>query len=409
MKRDGTPHLLSAQYGAQRLHRLELGSREIQESDLQDILDSNPSLLPVSRFDQSFAPAISLGCEIMGIDNLFISPTGRLTVVETKLWRNPQAVREVLAQMIDYASRLSELDYEALESRCRNSGRSTVGEMGLYDVVRAACPDSVAAEAAFIDQTTRDLRNGRFLLLIVGDGIRDGLDRMLDALHHQSRLHFTFGLVELRLFRMPDDKGILAVPSVVCQSTEIERAVVTVRNIGSADVQVEVRSDPKEKAPRLSEREFLESIADADTRQFAQKIFEWARDNASIQTSPKSAAIRVPFSTTRKGLILMRIFRSGLVYVTPPKLRLTLRDAGVHEDLALEIADRLNSIFPTTELRPNQPAVITPVRANLLLPKVDEVIAIYQAAAQRARAIDPGGNASIVASGDEDEGEKAED
>lgn len=402
MKRDGNPHLTSAQSGTQRLHRLKLGDRDIQESDLQEILDRSPSLLPVSRFDESFAPALSLGREIMGIDNLFISPRGRLTVVETKLWRNPQAVREVLAQMIDYASRLSKLDYETLESRCRNSGRSPVGEHGLYGLARAAFPEGTPDESQFIDQVTRDLRNGRFLLLVVGDGIREGLEGMLDALHHQSRLHFTFGLVELRLYRMPGSDDILAVPSVVSHSTEIERAVVTIRHEAAGDVQVEVRSDPGEKAPRLSEREFLESITDPATRRFAEKVFDWARESASIHTSANSAAIRVPFSTTRKGLILLRLFRSGRVYVTPPKLRPTLSKAGVEHDVALEIAEKLKSIFPGAELRPDQAAVMQPMHAAQLLERFDEVIAIYDAAGKRARAIDPGADSSMDTDGDED-------
>ena len=408
MKRDGNPHLISGKFGTHRLSRLELGDRGIQEADLQVLLDGNPSLLPISRFDETFAPAISLGREIMGIDNVFISPRGRLTVVETKLWRNPQAVREVLAQMIDYASRLSELDYETLESRCRNSGRSPVGEKGLYGLAQAAYPKTVPDEARFIDQVNRDLQNGRFLLLVVGDGIRDGLERMLDALHHQSRLHFTFGLVELRLYRMPDSEDILAVPSVVCHSTEIERAVVTVRQTTTPDVQVEVRSDTGDKAPRLSEREFLESIRDLTTRKFAEKVFDWARDNAAIQIVANSAAIRVPFSTTRKGLILMRLFRTGRVYVTPPKLRKTLSNAGVEQDLVLEIAQQLKSIFPSAELRPDHAAVIPSMRASQLLEKFEEVIAIYDAAAKKARAMDPGVDSASEAE-DEDEEAESED
>ena len=164
----------------------------------------NPGILPVSSFDPSFGPVVSLGREIMGIDNLFISPTGRLTLVEAKLWRNPQAVREVLAQVVDYASRLSELTYEDFEERCRASRQTPITNgFGLFDLVCREFPDHNIQQTEFVDGVTRNLRNGRFLLLVVGDGIREGLERMLDALHHQSRLHFTFGLVELQLFRLP--------------------------------------------------------------------------------------------------------------------------------------------------------------------------------------------------------------
>jgi hypothetical protein len=390
MKRDGDRYLLADGQKATALEPLDLRNREFREGYLQALLDANPAILPISRFDESFAPTISLGREILGVDNLFISPAGRLTLVETKLWRNPQAVREVLAQVVDYAGRLSELDFEALERRCRDSGRSPVGERGLFGLVESEFPDLIPAESDFVDSITRDLRNGRFLLLVVGDGIREGLERMLGALHHQSRLHFTFGLVEIRLYRMPQAEDLLAIPSVVCHSTEIERAVVTVRGAESADVQVEVRSDPGGKAPRLTEREFLDGISNSQVRQFTQRVFDWARDNGRIDIVGKSAAIRVPFSTTRKGLILMRVFPTGKVLVTPPRLRVALRNADIEEDLAVEIASRLKRIYPDIELRTENKAVAKPMQAEELLPNIEDFIKVYQAAAERAAELDPG-------------------
>ena len=355
MRREAEPHLIVEGAPAKCLERVKLSGAEIREGVLQELIDRNPGILPVSSFDPSFGPVVSLGREIMGIDNLFISPTGRLTLVEAKLWRNPQAVREVLAQIVDYASRLSELTYEDFAERCRASRQTPITNgFGLFDLVCREFPDHNIQQTEFVDGVTRNLRNGRFLLLVVGDGIREGLERMLDALHHQSRLHFTFGLVELQLFRLPHETGLLAVPSIVAHSTEIERAVVTICGADSADVQVEVRSDPQKKAPRLTETEFLQSMKSQEGRQFAEHVFEWARENASVDIVPKSAAIRLPFSTTRKGLVLMRIFRSGRVYVTPPKLREVLRNASVEEDLAMEIAQQLRNLFPDLRLRPEK-------------------------------------------------------
>jgi len=40
---------------------------------------------------------------------------GRLAVVEVKLWRNPEARRKVVAQILDYAKELSNWDYEDLQ------------------------------------------------------------------------------------------------------------------------------------------------------------------------------------------------------------------------------------------------------------------------------------------------------
>ena len=49
------------------------------------------------------------------IDNLYISSGGYPIVVETKLWRNPQARREVLSQVLDYTKELTSKDFEWFE------------------------------------------------------------------------------------------------------------------------------------------------------------------------------------------------------------------------------------------------------------------------------------------------------
>jgi len=43
-----------------------------------------------------------------------MNSSGYLTLVETKLWRNPESRRTVIGQIIDYAKELSRLSYEGL-------------------------------------------------------------------------------------------------------------------------------------------------------------------------------------------------------------------------------------------------------------------------------------------------------
>ena len=42
-------------------------------------------------------------------------PLGRLTLAEFKLWRNPQARREVIGQILDYAKELASWRYADLQ------------------------------------------------------------------------------------------------------------------------------------------------------------------------------------------------------------------------------------------------------------------------------------------------------
>ena len=84
MRASGTPLLLTAQGKATTLEGIPMGCSGVEESRPQALLDENPSILPVDKFEGTFGPLASLGREIMGIDNLSISPNGRLTVVKTK-------------------------------------------------------------------------------------------------------------------------------------------------------------------------------------------------------------------------------------------------------------------------------------------------------------------------------------
>ena len=53
------------------------------------------------------------------IDNLLVTPAGLPVLVECKLWRNPQARREVVGQILDYAKELSRWSSSDLQREVR--------------------------------------------------------------------------------------------------------------------------------------------------------------------------------------------------------------------------------------------------------------------------------------------------
>ena len=117
-----TPVWKSADGNIETLERVPVGHAPFKESDLRDLLAQKPSLLPVRHFDPVFSSPVCLGTEfpVPGggrIDALFLSPSGYVTLVETKLWQNSEARREVVAQTIDYAQQISKWTHTDLESR----------------------------------------------------------------------------------------------------------------------------------------------------------------------------------------------------------------------------------------------------------------------------------------------------
>jgi hypothetical protein len=107
---------------AQRLVRLQLrstGQSSYDELWLQRLIASHPQVLPIAEIEPYLEGAvpvcIELGTAAGFVDVVLITPHGDLVLVECKLWRNPQARREVVGQIIDYAKELPRLSYEAFD------------------------------------------------------------------------------------------------------------------------------------------------------------------------------------------------------------------------------------------------------------------------------------------------------
>jgi hypothetical protein len=203
------------------------------EAWLQHLIMKHPEILPVDQIEPAFADLVAICTELPTpsgfVDNLFVTPTGNLAIIECKLWRNPEARREVTAQIIDYAKDLSGWDYSKLDTAVqRTKAPQNVGgekQRSLYSIVAA---HSEIDEASFIDAVSRNLQRGRFLLLIVGDGIREGVEGMTEFLQQHAGLHFTFAIIELALFEIPG--GYIAQPRILAKTTNIDRGIVTVND-----------------------------------------------------------------------------------------------------------------------------------------------------------------------------------
>lgn len=146
------------------------------ELTIQNLIFENPDLIPFSDIDESYNPIVSICKELNTsagpLDILMVSPDGEICIIETKLWRNPQSRREVIAQILDYAKEIALWSYEDLQREI-NRKLNTKGNT-LYELVKSQYSDYIPSEPDFVDSVNRNLSKGKFLLLIVGDGIREG-------------------------------------------------------------------------------------------------------------------------------------------------------------------------------------------------------------------------------------------
>ena len=114
--------------------------------------DPQPDILPIEEIGVAWGPLVSLGREVgtpVGpIENFFVSPSGELTIVEAKLWRNPEARREVVGQIINYAAALSRMSYDDLNDAVR---RAAGDGISIWERVVMTGNDRNVDEGQFVD------------------------------------------------------------------------------------------------------------------------------------------------------------------------------------------------------------------------------------------------------------------
>jgi hypothetical protein len=290
------------------LQRVSHSDRAFTESFIQDLLFRHPDVLPVAELDETKSPLVPIGREVAtdvgSIDALFVSPSGGITIVEAKLWRNPESRREVVGQIIDYAQDLSTWSYERLDRTCRQATGTSLWQL----VCSVGGEQSPEAEARFVDTVSRNLREGRFLLLVVGDGIREEVERMASYIQSAPQLQFHLVLVELRIFESAAADVRVVVPSVVARTAEVSRAVVTVDVAEEASVAVSV-AVPNDDAPRsrqkLSEDEFLGQFRDAEYRTAVSQLFQFAKGmGLVVNIGSLGASLRLPLEGATQPLTI---------------------------------------------------------------------------------------------------------
>ena len=233
------------------------------EDWLQNLIHTHPTLMPVEQIEPAFDNLLPVCRELPTpsgfLDNLFVTPTGYLVLTECKLWRNPESRRKVVAQILDYGKDLAGWGYDDL-NRAINKANGTSSANPLYEAV-SDHPDALP-ESAFHDRIVRGLRTGRYLLLIVGDGIQEGVEDLTAYIQNHMGLHFTLALVEMKLYQLP--QGLLVVPYVIAKTENVERAVLRVETadikVASPAAPVTIRPTAPKKIDTLTQGDFYETL-----------------------------------------------------------------------------------------------------------------------------------------------------
>ena len=364
-RRNGQPFLIldDKSYG---LERIPIDTKAFKEDWIQELIHVNPNILPVNEIDAGFSPAISIGREIATstgkIDNLFVSPDGYLTIVETKLWRNPDARRTVVGQILDYAKELSKWTFTDLDNAVKLFNQKNNGNNeGLFATVRQFSELDEMDEGDFIDSVIRNLKRGRFLLLIVGDGIRESVEEMVEYLTRTPQLYFTLALVELQVFKLNlADNSLIVIPQIVTRTKEITRAIVKIEGDYPANIKVNIDTDlgtettkqqnRARKRLTIEEDDFFEQLSnktDFETVDFAQQVIKDSEElGLIIEWNSSSFSIKLPDPQgSGVNIGILNINRDGTFYLGHSK--------GQFEKLQIPLEICYNFAADTANLLPD--------------------------------------------------------
>lgn len=241
------------------------------EREIQDLIFKNPQCLPISDIDESYNPIIpvckELNTPVGPLDIFMITPNGDIVIIETKLWSNPESRRKVVAQILDYAKEISKWSYSDLQ-RELNKRLGTKGNV-LYEYATKTENENILNEIDFVDAVSRNLRIGKFMLIIAGDGIREGAKNLTEFINKAGNLNFSLAMVELSIYKAMNGSTIVF-PRTIVKTIEIQKINIEIGEglIIKSETSYQVTNE-SEISPEIQKRrefytnfwtEFLETL-----------------------------------------------------------------------------------------------------------------------------------------------------
>lgn len=276
----------------------------IKEDFLQQLLFHEPSLLPIGDIYPDFSRLIPIMREFPVksgyIDILYVTPNGNICVVETKLWRNPEAHRTVVAQVIDYASELATLSFQEF---CEASTKQR-GEGAIDSFFKTLRKEGINVNSVELQANIQQaLSTGRFLLLIIGDKIYPQVTLITDAIQSAPHLEFSIALAELRFYEL--NSGYLVVPNIVGRTNEVTRAVVKIRYEQSKP-EIDVTAfeeEAKSVRGKTNRREFLSQMPEGFADIFLPILTDWEKRGHTISWGTVGFTVRTLHNNRLKTLL----------------------------------------------------------------------------------------------------------
>lgn len=199
-------------------------------------------------------------------------------------------------------------------------------------------------------------------MLIVGDGIRESVEDMVNYLSNSAQLLFTLGLIELQVYEI--DKDLLIVPNLISRTREITRAVIRIENKTDSVVKIETHFEEendnlKKSRTTLTEDDFFELLKQNTNEKsvvIAKEILDKFLNNSYIVDWKQASYVIKLLDPKGSGgrITILLVTKKGEVNIGYSRLQ--LKKMGYNVDLSLEFAKKVSELYniPVSEKYPSE-------------------------------------------------------
>lgn len=210
---------------------MKLNLTDFDNDDLlQELIADNKDIFSFDVNGFGYTPLVCIGRGVpVGygntqdyIDSLYISPSGGIVLVETKLFSDQELKRTVVDQIIDYAKAIQKWGFRKLNNIAAEYSFSKYGQaFDIIDILVQKGFCSYSDESDIVDSFNESLSKATFLLMIVSDGISAGVQHLTEFLNKNTYLSFNLALKEMDIYQFNDD--IIAIPNLIAKTMPIHR------------------------------------------------------------------------------------------------------------------------------------------------------------------------------------------
>lgn len=347
----------------------------LNEAWFRDSICKNPDLviLPCERlnltdeqwyfWEKEFPVKTMDGLMVGKIDILLISESGRIAIVETKLAYNPEKRRNVLAQILDYAVHLQEMNPSDLPELPKDENGGLL---------------------AGYEEMAQHLSEGDLLLIVAGDNLDERAIKLSDALIGANMANpWNLAMVDLSLYKEEENGIFLLVPSIRKTVIAETRNVIKIafdRDSSKTSVKIErVTSESKEEHSKINwdATSFFEKLESSNSspqwKELGKQLYELSQSSENLTAS---------FGTGKNGSLTLKRLKKSLIefYINQMvKFRPWKFQPALGPELGAEYQKALKELFPK-----QMAAKYPQIGETDLLPKIQELVELIKSLVEKA-------------------------